>query len=102
MRTTKALVSGATYDSWSWFPDGELSTSYNCIHRHVCNGDEDNTAIVWDSLITGQSEKLTYGQLLDEVEYLSGVLRDQGVKKGDIVLIYSMNIYRSFRHKSYN
>jgi propionyl-CoA synthetase len=43
----------------------------------------------WDSPVTGSKEKYTYKQLLTEVETLAGVLREEGVKKGDVVLIYS-------------
>lgn len=39
--------------------------------------------------MTNTVEKYTYGQLLDEVEVLAGVLREEGVRKGDVVIIYS-------------
>jgi propionyl-CoA synthetase len=39
--------------------------------------------------VTGTTEKYTYAQLLEEVEVLAGVLREEGVKRGDVVLIYS-------------
>lgn len=38
--------------------------------------------------MTGLKEQYTYKQLLDEIETLGGVLREEGVKKGDVVLIY--------------
>ena len=53
------------------------------------NGNGENVAIVWDSPVTGSKERYTYRQLLDEVEVLAGVLREEGVKKGDVVIIYS-------------
>lgn len=88
-RTRKQLPSGVTHDHWSWFPDGEISTTYNCVDRHVINGNGDNVAIIWESPVTGSKEKITYRQLLEEVEVLAGVLREEGVKKGDTVLLYS-------------
>lgn len=88
-RTVKSLPSGARHDHWAWFPDGEISTTYNCVDRHVQNGNGDNVAIVWDSPVTGTKEKYTYRQLLDEVEVLAGVLREEGVRRGDVVIIYS-------------
>lgn len=88
-KTTKTLRSGVTHPHWTWFPDGKISTSYNCVDRHVKNGNGSATAIVWDSPVTGAKEKYTYRQLLLEVETLAGVLRQEGVKKGDVVLIYS-------------
>ncbi len=89
-RPTKNLSSGISHPSFTWFLDGEISTSYNCIDRHVINGNGDSTAIIWDSPVTGCKEKYTYSQLLQEVEELAGVLREEGVRKGDVVLVYSM------------
>ena len=89
LRTTKTLLSGKTHDHWEWFPDGEISTCYNCVDRHVLAGRGDHTALIWDSPVTHTKEKYTYKQLLNEVETFAGVLRQEGVKKGDVVLIYS-------------
>ncbi|OJJ01036.1 hypothetical protein ASPVEDRAFT_82583 [Aspergillus versicolor CBS 583.65] len=87
-RSTKTVPSGASHESWAWFPDGEISTTYNCVDRHVHNGNGDNVAIIWDSPVTGKKEKYTYRQLLDEVEVLAGVLQEEGVRRGDVVIIY--------------
>ncbi|KAK2750707.1 putative NRPS-like protein biosynthetic cluster [Myotisia sp. PD_48] len=87
-RTTKNLSSGISHEHWSWFPDGEISTTYNCVDRHVLNGNGDNVAIIWESPVSGRKQKITYAQLLNEVEVLAGVLREEGVKKGDVVVIY--------------
>ncbi|KAH8695944.1 putative acyl-CoA synthetase [Talaromyces proteolyticus] len=87
--STKTLsASGITHDHWRWFPDGELSTTYNCVDRHVENGNGDNVAIVWESSVTGVRESYTYRQVQDEIEVLAGVLREEGVRKGDVVIIY--------------
>ncbi|KAL2824656.1 hypothetical protein BDW59DRAFT_147284 [Aspergillus cavernicola] len=87
-RSRKTLLSGASHDSWAWFPDGEISTTYNCVDRHVHSGNGENVAIIWDSPVTGIKEKYTYRELLDEVEVLAGVLREEGVRRGDVVIIY--------------
>jgi propionyl-CoA synthetase len=88
-KTTKHLKKiDVSHDHWSWYPDGEISTTYNCVDRHVSNGNGDNVAIYWDSPVTEQKEQYTYRQLLNEVETLAGVLREEGVKRGDVVLIY--------------
>lgn len=52
-------------------------------------GNGDQTAIIFDSPVTGTKTKYTYKELLGEVETFAGVLREEGVKKGDVVLIYS-------------
>jgi propionyl-CoA synthetase len=93
-RSTKTLPgSGSTHDHWTWFPDGEISTTYNCVDRHVECGNGDNVAIIWESSVTGVRETYTYRQLQDEVEVLAGVLREEGVRRGDVVIIYSTFIY---------
>ena len=85
----KTLQGGGTHDCWEWFPDGEISTCYNCVDRHVNAGHGDHPAIYYDSPVTQTKETYTYSQLLDEVETLAAALREEGVKKGDVVLIYS-------------
>ncbi|MCJ1430551.1 hypothetical protein MMC29_008469 [Sticta canariensis] len=87
-RFSKKLSEKIEHPSYTWFPDGEISTSYNCIDRHVKNGNGSATAIIWDSPVTGNKETYTYDQLLVEVETLAGVLREEGVRKGDVVLVY--------------
>ncbi|KAJ5218337.1 uncharacterized protein N7498_000436 [Penicillium cinerascens] len=87
-RQSKTLPSGVQHEHWSWFPDGEISTTYNCVDRHVAGGRGDQVAIIWESPVTQTTEKYTYAQLLDEVEVLAGVLREEGVRKGDVVIIY--------------
>lgn len=87
-RTTKKLKSGVSHQHWQWFPDGEISTSYNCVDRHVKAGHGSRTAIIWDSPVTSSKEKISYAELKEEVATLAGVLREEGVKKGDVVLIY--------------
>ncbi|OAA42170.1 acetate-CoA ligase [Metarhizium rileyi] len=88
-RTQRSLKDGSvTHGSWEWFPGGEISTCYNCIDRHVEAGRGDNIAIYYDSPVTKTKEKYSYRKLLEEVEILSGVLRAEGVKKGDVVMLY--------------
>ena len=94
-RLTKKVSSDIEHPTFSWFPQGEISTSYNCVDRHVKNGHGNSTAIIWDSPVTGGKEKYTYNDLLHEVEVLAGVLREEGVEKGDVVLVYSnLNLSR--------
>lgn len=85
---SKALKDGTKHPHWSWFPDGEISTSYNCINRHVEAGNGDKIAMIWDSPVSSSKEKFTYKQVQEEVEVLAGVMREEGVQKGDVVLIY--------------
>lgn len=89
LKTIKSLPGNISHPHWTWFPDGEISTSYNCIDRHVESGHGDAVAIIWDSPVTSGKAQYTYKQLLAEVQALARVLWDQGLRKGDVVLIYS-------------
>ncbi|OJJ50468.1 hypothetical protein ASPZODRAFT_147981 [Penicilliopsis zonata CBS 506.65] len=87
--TRRTLADGSSHAAWSWFPDGELSTTFNCVDRHVAAGRGDCAAIVFDSPVTQTVETITYAQLQEEVELLAGVLREEAqVEKGDVVLLY--------------
>lgn len=90
-KTTKKLVNGIEHPHWEWFTGGEISTCFNCVDRHVLNGNGDQPAIYYDSPVTKTKRTITYGQLLDEVEVTAGALREEGVKKGDVVLVYSVS-----------
>ena len=71
-----------------WFPDGELNTCHNAIDRHVAAGHGERTAIIHDSPVTGTSRRISYGELLTEVQALALTLTDLGVAKGDRVIVY--------------
>lgn len=90
--TTKKLPSGVEHPTWEWFPDGEISTCYNQVDRHVLAGHGDSPAIYYDSPASDTKRCITYKELLSEVETLAGVLRESGVQKGDVVLCYSESL----------
>ena len=71
-----------------WFRDGVMNTCYMALDHHVANGRGDQVAIHYDSPVTNSKSSLTYRQLLEHVAVFAGALRDQGVGKGDRVVIY--------------
>ena len=71
-----------------WFSGGSLNTSYNALDRHVDAGRGEQKALVYDSAMTGSVRSYTYRELRDAVAVFAGVLRNQGVGKGDRVIIY--------------
>ncbi len=71
-----------------WFDGATCNTCYNCVDRHVLAGHGDRLAVIYDSPVTGQVARYTYGQLQDQVSALASVLRGLGVAKGDRVVIY--------------
>ena len=71
-----------------WFPDATCNTCFNALDRQVLAGRGAQPAILYDSPLAGTEARLTYAELLDEVEVLAGVLQDYGVARGDRVVIY--------------
>jgi propionyl-CoA synthetase len=65
-----------------------MNTCYNAVDRHVERGRKNQTAVIYDSPVTGVVKRITYGQLLDEVALVAGMLKKNGVEKGDRVIIY--------------
>jgi acetyl-CoA synthetase len=72
----------------TWFADGELNVSYNCLDRHLGTPRENKVAILWQGEPDADVVKLTYKQLHAEVCKFANVLLSKGVKKGDRVCIY--------------
>ncbi len=71
----------------TWFKDGKLNITYNCLDRHV-KETPNKTAIIWQGDDKNQNKKITYQELLTEVSKLANGLKVLGVKKGDRVCIY--------------
>jgi acetyl-CoA synthetase len=72
---------------YTWFADGRLNASYNCLDRHVEAGHGDRVAFHWRGE-EGEERDLTYAGLLADVQRLANGLRARGVGKGDVVGIY--------------
>ncbi len=71
----------------SWFEDGVLNVSYNCIDRHLPER-ANEVAIVWEGDNPGFHHSVTYAQLHNHVCRFANELKSIGVKKGDRVMIY--------------
>ena len=70
-----------------WFVGGQMNLSYNCLDRHVAGPRRDKTALIWEGE-PGEIRRLTYSELLSEVQKLANALKSLGVQKGDRVAIY--------------
>jgi acetyl-CoA synthetase len=71
---------------FTWFADGELNISFNCLDRHLADGG-DKVAYHWVGE-PGDTRRITYQELSDEVNRFANGLRSLGVEKGDRVAIY--------------
>jgi len=71
----------------SWFSDGVLNASVNCLDRHLTEAG-DRTALIWQGEAEDEVRHVSFRDLHAEVCRLANVLRSLGVKKGDRVATY--------------
>ena len=76
-----------------WFQGGKLNVSHNCLDRYLDTPTANKAAIIWEGEpasdeLPGEQRVLTYRQLHREVCRFANVLKRNGIKKGDRVLIY--------------
>ncbi len=87
-----SVIQNSSFDlgrvSIKWFEDGTLNVSANCIDRHMISR-SNQTAIIWEPDDPKTPAKhITYAQLLENTCRMANVLKAQGVKRGDRVVIY--------------
>ena len=70
-----------------WYVGGRTNLCHNAVDRHLATRGEQN-ALVYISTETDQRQTYTFGELHAEVNRCAAVLKAQGVRKGDRVLIY--------------
>jgi acetyl-CoA synthetase len=70
-----------------WFADGRLNASFNCLDRHAARYG-DGAAILWEGDTPGETRRVTWSALQEEVSRLANALKDLGVGKGDFVSVY--------------
>ena len=71
---------------FTWFADGTLNASANCLDRHLAERG-DRVAYHWEGE-PGDRQTITYRDLHERVCRLAAGLRELGVRKGDRVAIY--------------
>ena len=72
----------------TWFEDGQLNVTVNCLDRHLATKTRDKIALIWQGEPEDDVRTFTYAQLHQEVCKFANVLKSQGLKKGDRVSIY--------------
>jgi acetyl-CoA synthetase len=72
---------------YTWFADGKLNASYNCLDRHVEAGNGDRVAFHWRGE-EGEERDLTYADLLADTQRFANVLKGRGIEAGDVVGIF--------------
>ena len=72
--------------NFSWFTDGRLNVSYNCLDLNL-NERADKTAIIFEGE-GGDRRRLSYAELTAQVCRFANGLKTLGVESGDRVVIY--------------
>jgi acetyl-CoA synthetase len=72
---------------YTWFADGQLNASYNCLDRHLGTPTENKKAIIFEG-DDGTIVNVTYRELHAKVSQFASALKAMGIKKGDRVIIY--------------
>jgi propionyl-CoA synthetase len=70
-----------------WFVGGRTNLCHNAVDRHLAHRGEQK-ALVYISTETGLNRAYTFRELHAEVNRCAAVLKEQGVAKGDRVLLY--------------
>ncbi|MBY5401119.1 propionyl-CoA synthetase [Rhizobium leguminosarum] len=71
-----------------WFSGAETNTCHNCVDRHVAAGRGGETAVIFDSAMSGEKRRFTYDEMLREVMAIAAALLERGIGKGDRVILY--------------
>lgn len=72
----------------TWFEDGEINISYNCLDRHLKTHTKNKTAIIWQGQDDSETLHITYEQLHKDVCRFANALKSRGISRGDRVCIY--------------
>ncbi len=70
-----------------WFADGEIDVTYNCVDRHA-QATPDKVAILWEGDRPGETRRITYDELYEQVCRTANALEALGIKHGERVIIY--------------
>lgn len=72
----------------TWFEDGILNVTTNCLDRHIQKGLGDKIAIVWQGERDDEHTTLTFTELKMAVCRCANALKAIGIGKGDRVCLY--------------
>lgn len=71
-----------------WYLGGKINACYNCVDRHVENGQGDKVAYYWEGEPVGDRKTITYADLQREVVKAANGFASLGIKKGTTVGVY--------------
>jgi len=85
-KSFSTVLDDSNAPNFSWFTDGELNVSANCLDVHLSERG-DKTAIIFEGE-EGDRLTLSYRELTSEVSRFSNALKAQGIQAGDRIVIY--------------
>jgi acetyl-CoA synthetase len=86
------ILNEDTAPFYKWFEDGLLNVSFNCLDRHLENGNAEKAAIIFEA-DDGQVSQITFRALHEKVCQIANGLISLGITTGDRVILYmSMSI----------
>jgi acetyl-CoA synthetase len=76
-----------------WFVGGKLNVSFNCLDKWLSTPTANKAALIWEGEPAtdgkpGEERVLTYKQLHREVCRFANVLKRNGIRRGDRIIIY--------------
>lgn len=72
----------------TWFEDGRINVSFNCLDRHLQSPRKNKTALLWQGDVDEETRCVSYQELYEQVCRFANVLKSTGIQKGDRVCIY--------------
>ena len=69
-----------------------MNVSYNCLDRHIANGNGDRVAFHWEGNDSSECKTFSYKELFIEVSKFANVLKKNNISKGDRVCLYMQMI----------
>ena len=75
-----------------WFVNGKMNVSYNCLDRHIANGNGDRVAFNWEGNDSSECKTFSYKELFIEVSKFANVLKKNNISNGDRVCLYMQMI----------
>jgi acetyl-CoA synthetase len=89
MKPWNKVLSGNFFDvNIKWFEGAKLNITENCLDRHL-DKNRNKTALIFEpNDPKDPSTFLTYGELQISVCRFANMLKNRGIKKGDVVCLY--------------
>ena len=88
LESPRHILSKDANGTTRWFAGGITNTCWLALDRHCEAGRSEETALIYDSPVTGQIQHFSFGDLRELVSRAAGMLCELGVQPGDRVIIY--------------